>query len=65
MKKYNYIGTQSYHATVDGKDIFFVRNKHLELPSENIYIRSMVEMGLLTEVFQPIKSNKRTKKYDS
>ena len=65
MKKYRYQGEQAYHATIDGKDIFFQQNKDLELPNENVYIRSMVEMGLLTEVFQPNKSNKRTKKYDS
>ena len=67
MKTYRYVGAQAYPATIDGKDIFFEKNKDLELPSENIYIRSMVEAELLVEQQQPAepaktsKSNKRTK----
>lgn len=68
MKTYNYQGEQSYHATIQGKDIFFEKNKDLELPSENVYIRSMVEAELLVKVptantaTTPVATTKRTNK---
>jgi hypothetical protein len=62
-KIYQYIGKESYHATIAGKDIFFEQNKDLELPNENVYIRSMIEASLLVEVLPaPLKTSKSKKK---
>lgn len=68
MKTFKYTAKDTRHISIAGSDINLVKNKIIDLPEDDQYVKSLIGLGELKEVLpapvieKPVVSKKEEKK---